>query len=220
MQVKPLFSFLAALAENNDRAWFQAHKATYDQLRAQFELDAEFWARELARVDEELAGPGARKSIFRIYRDVRFSKNKAPYKTHFSAYFTASGKDVDSPSYYVQVGPNGQTLVAAGLYQPDKAQLAAVRQEIDYNADGLYDLLAQPGFRRYFPELGGDKLKKAPASYPSTHPDIELLKHKSFVVAHEIPDAAVLTQPDFRSHVSEIFQAAVPFCRYLREALS
>ncbi|WP_345236947.1 DUF2461 domain-containing protein [Hymenobacter saemangeumensis] len=219
MQIKPLFSFLTELSNNNDRAWFQAHKATYNQLRAQFELDVEFWARELAQADEALAGPGARKSVFRIYRDVRFSNNKDPYKTHFSAFFTASSKDVDSPSYYVQLGPNGQTLAAAGLYQPEKAQLAAVRQEIDYNAEPLYDLLAQPGFRRFFPAMGGDKLKKAPAGYPADHPDIDLLKHKSFVVSHELPDAAALAQADLRSYVAEVFRTAVPFCNYLREAL-
>jgi len=219
MQIPPLFTFLSSLATNNDRAWFQAHKATYDQLRAQFEQDVAYWAAALARADAALAGPGARKSIFRIYRDVRFSTNKDPYKTHFSAFFTASSKEVDSPGYYVQLGPNGQTLIAAGLHQPDKAQLAAVRQEIDYNAEALYHLLAQPGFRQYFPGLGGDKLKKAPAGYPPGHPDIELLKHKSFVTTHEMPDAAVLAQADMRAYVAEVFRAAVPFCEYLREAL-
>jgi len=219
MQVKPLFAFLAELARNNDRAWFQEHKAAYTQLRAQFELDAEYWAQELAKADEALAGPGARKSVFRIYRDVRFSNNKDPYKTHFSAFFTASSKEVDSPSYYVQIGPNGQTLAAAGLYQPEKAQIAAIRQEIDYNAEELYDLLAQPNFRRFFPALGGEKLKKAPPGYPATHPDIDLLKHKSFVVTHEISDAAALAYPDLRAHVAEAFRTAVPFCSYLRHAL-
>ena len=117
----PLSPSSPSLAKHNERPWFQERKATYDQLRAQFEEDAEFWAASCP------ARPGAgrargRKSIFRIYRDVRFSKNKDPYKTHFSAYFTASpGKEVDSPGYYLQLGPNGNTLIAGGLTNPTKA---------------------------------------------------------------------------------------------------
>ena len=220
MQLKPLFSFLANLAKHNERPWFQERKATYDQLRKQFEEDAEFWARGLAQLDPILAGPEGRKSIFRIYRDVRFSNNKDPYKTHFSVYFTASpGKEVDAPGYYLQLGPNGNTLIAAGLYQPDKAQLAAIRQEIDYNADELQALLAAPDFERYFGSMGGDRLKKAPANYPIDHPAINLLKHKSFIASHHIADADVLSHEDFRAYVLEVFQALVPFCQFLRKAI-
>ena len=219
MQLKPLFAFLTALAKHNERPWFQERKATYDQLRAQFEEDADFWARELAKLDPVLAGPEGRKSIFRIYRDVRFGKNKDPYKTHFSVYFTASsGKEVDAPGYYIQLGPNGQTLIAGGLYQPDKAQLAAIRQEIDYNADELKALLAASDFQRYFGHLGGDKLKKSPAAYSAEHPEIELLKHKSFTATHYLTDAEVLllNHEDFRARVLEVFRAMVPFCQFLR----
>lgn len=220
MKAKPLFSFLSDLAKHNERPWFQERKATYDLLRADFEQDAEFWLRELARVDPALAGPTARKALFRIYRDVRFSNNKDPYKTHFSAYFTASGKDIDSPSYYVQVGPNGQTFIGGGMYQPDKQQLAAVRQEIDYNGAALREVLTAPDFQQYFPAgLVGESLKKAPAGYDPTHPEIDLLRHKNFIVGHEMPDAAVLNHADFRAHVTDTFRAMVPFCQFLRDAL-
>ncbi len=220
MQLKPLFTFLTGLAAHNERPWFQERKATYDQLRARFEEDAEFWFRALAQLDPALAGGGGRKSVFRVYRDVRFSKNKDPYKTHFSAYFTASpGKEVEAPGYYVQLGPNGQTLIAGGLYMPDKAQLAAIRQEIDYNADELKALLAAPDFRRYFGSMGGDKLKKSPAAYSVDHPEIELLKHKSFTATHQLADIDVLNHDDFRAYVLEVFQAMVPFCQFLRGAI-
>ena len=221
MQLAPLFTFLTALSRHNERPWFQERKATYDQLRAQFEIDAEFWAQGLAQFDPVLAGSEGRRSIFRIYRDVRFGKNKDPYKTHFSAYFTAGrGKEVDAPGYYIQLGPNGQTLIAGGLYQPDKSQLAAIRQEIDYNAEELKALLAAPDFRRYFGALGGDRLKKAPAGYPVEHPEIELLKHKSFTVAYHLTDAEVLSHEDFRASVLEVFRAMVPFCQFLRGAVA
>jgi uncharacterized protein (TIGR02453 family) len=221
MQLKPLFTFLSGLAKHNERPWFQERKATYDQLRAQFEVDAEFLFRELRQLDPVLAGPDGRKSIFRIYRDVRFSNNKDPYKTHFSAYFTASaGKEVDAPGYYLQLGPNGSTMIAAGLYQPDKAQLAAIRQEIDYNAAELKAILAAPDFKRYFGQLGGDKLKKSPAAYAPEHPEIELLKHKNFIATHQVPDADVLNHADFRAHALEVFRSLVPFCQFLRGAIT
>ena len=219
MQLKPLFAFLTALTKHNDRPWFQERKPTYDQLRKQFEEDAEFWFQELARLDPGIAGPAGRKSIFRIYRDVRFSKNKDPYKVHFSAYFTASGKDIESPGYYVQLGPNGNTLIAGGLYMPDKTQLAAIRQEIDYNADKLKAILAAPDFQHNFTQMSGDKLKKSPAAYSVDHPEIELLKHKSFVASHPMSDEEVLSHADFRAHVPEVFAAMVPFCQFLRNAV-
>ena len=220
MQLKPLFTFLTGLAAHNERPWFQERKATYDQLRARFVEDADFWARELAKLDPVLAGPEGRTSVFRIYRDVRFSNNKDPYKTHFSVYFTASaGKDVDAPGYYLQLGPQGQTLIAGGLYMPDKVQLAAIRQEIDYNADELKALLVAPDFQRYFGTMGGDKLKKSPAAYSVDHPEIELLKHKSFTASHQMTDADVLGHADFRAYVLEVFRAMVPFCQFLRRAV-
>ena len=222
MQLKPLFAFLTNLAQHNDREWFQDHKATYTQLRAEFEEDAEYWFRELGRLDPVLAGPQGRKSVFRIYRDVRFSKNKDPYKVHFSVYCTASaGKEVEAPGYYLQLGPNGQTLMGGGLYQPDKAQLAAIRQEIDYSADELTALLAAPEFKRCFGAMGGERLKKTPAAYSVDHPEIELLKHKSFIATQHMTDADVLqlSSAGLRAHVLNVFQAMVPFGQFLRKAV-
>ena len=220
MQLKPVFTFLTRLAKHNERPWFLERKAIYDQLRAQFEEDAEFLFRELAKLDPALAGLEGRKSLFRIYRDVRFSKNKDPYKTHFSAYFTASaGKEIEAPGYYLQLGPNGQTMIAGGLYMPDKTQLAAIRQEIDYNADELKAILAASDFRRFFNTMSGDKLKKSPAAYSVEHPEIELLKHKSFTATHQMADAEVLSHNDFRAYALDGFRAMVPFCQFLRGAV-
>ena len=221
MQLAPIFDFLADLTDHNERTWFQAHKATYEQLRTRFEADAEALFRELGRHDPALAGPLGRKSVFRIYRDVRFSKNKDPYKTHFSAYFTVNaGKGVEVPGYYLQLGPHGQTLIAGGLYQPDKTQLAAIRQEIDYTATELNGLLRAPDFHHYFGSMGGDRLKKAPAGFPTDHPEIELLKHKGFLATHELTDAEALGQADFSTYALGVFEAMVPFAQFLRGAVA
>ena len=213
-----LLDFLENLACHNERDWFQAHKATYDQLRADFEQDVTYWLRELTQDEPALAGLDAKKCIFRIYRDVRFSKVKVPYKTHFSAYFAAGGKAGTTPGRYVQVGPHGQTLVAGGLYEPTKEQLAAVRQEIDYQATDLHELLAAPEARHFFPQgMTGDQLKKMPPGYDVTHPEASWLRHKSFLLAHPVPDADVraMAATDFRAHILAALRAAGPFCEWL-----
>jgi uncharacterized protein (TIGR02453 family) len=221
MKPAALLDFLADLARHNERDWFQAQKATYDQLRTDFEADVAYWLRELVQDEPALAGLDPKKCVFRIYRDVRFAKVKVPYKTHFSAYFAAGGKHADVPGRYIQIGPNGQTLVAGGLYEPTKEQLAAVRQEIDYQAADLHALLAAPAARQFFPKgLQGEQLKKMPPGYEAAHPEAAWLRHKSFLLTHELPDADVrkLTAEAFRVHVLAALRALGPFGEWLKEA--
>ncbi|MVN77384.1 TIGR02453 family protein [Hymenobacter sp. HMF4947] len=221
MNPAALLNFLQDLARHNERDWFQAHKATYDQLRLDFEQDVAYWLRELAQDEPALAGLDPKKCSFRIYRDVRFSKVKVPYKTHFSAYFAAGGKHGTAPGRYVQIGPNGQTLVAGGLYEPTKEQLAAVRQEIDYQAEGLQQLLAVAPTPQLFPQgMVGEQLKKMPPGYDATHPEAAWLRHKSYLLSHALPDADVrrLQPAEFRAHVLAALRALGPFCEWLREA--
>ncbi|MBC6696715.1 DUF2461 domain-containing protein [Hymenobacter puniceus] len=218
MNTTQLFAFLSELAHHNERDWFQTRKPTYEQLRREFEEAVAGWLRDLTASDTRLAGLEPKKCIFRIYRDVRFSNNKDPFKTHFSAYFSEGGKAGTGPGYYVQLGPHGQTMLAGGIYVPDKEQLISIRQEIDYNGPALHALLHALAFQQYFPGLGGEKLKRAPTGYSTDHPDIELLKHKSFVVSHHIPDATV-HQLDLATYVPAVFRAMQPFCEFLREAV-
>ena len=218
MNQSALFDFLEDLARHNEREWFQTHKSTYDELRRDFEVLVGQILNELATAEPALATLEARKCIFRIYRDVRFSKRKEPYKTHFSAYFAVGGKQSAGPGYYFQLGPNGQTLLAGGIYQPDKEQLARIRQEIDYNGPALHAILENPDFRQFYPGLEGETLKRPPAGYPADHPDIDLLKHKSFVVAHHLPDATARGL-DLAEYVPAVFRAQRPFADFLREAV-
>ena len=218
MNPAALLDFLHDLAAHNERDWFQARKDTYDQLRLDFQADVAYWLRELAADEPALAGLDPAKCVFRIYRDVRFSKVKVPYKTHFSAYFAAGGKHGTAPGRYVQIGPNGQTLVAGGLYEPTKEQLAAVRQEIDYAAEGLHALLAAPAARQYFPRgLAGEQLKKMPPGYEPTHPEAKWLRHKQFLLTHHLPDADLrpLKPAEFRAHILAALRALGPFCQWL-----
>lgn len=180
-----------------------------------------YWLRELAQDEPALAALDAKKCVFRIYRDVRFSKVKVPYKTHFSAYFAAGGKKGEAPGRYLQIGPQGQTLVAGGLYEPTKEQLAAVRQEIDYQAADLHKLLAAPAARQFFSKgLQGEQLKKMPTGYEATHPEAAWLRHKSFLLSHEVPDAEVrsLGPEAWRAQVLATLRALGPFCEWLSAA--
>ena len=218
MNPAALFTFLENLAQHNERDWFQAHKATCDQLRADFEQDVAYWLRELTASEPALAGLEPRKCIFRIYRDVRFSKVKVPYKTHFSAYFAVGGKQSEGPGRYLQIGPNGQTIVAGGIYEPTKEQLAVIRQEIDYAPDGLHALLATPAAQQFFPRgLAGEQLKKMPPGYDAAHPEANWLRHKQFLLMYHLPDAEVRSfSPEaFRAHILAALQALEPFCEWL-----
>ena len=172
----------------------------------------------LAADEPALAPLEAKKCIFRIYRDVRFSKRKEPYKTHFSAYFAAGGKQSAGPGYYFQLGPNGQTLLAGGIYQPDKEQLTRIRQEIDYNGPALHRILEAPTFRQFYAGLEGEKLKRPPVGYAPDHADIEWLKHKSFIVSHAVPDATA-RQLNLAEYVPAAFRTMRPFAEFLREAV-
>lgn len=222
MHLPALFDFLRELSAHNERDWFLAHKPTYDQLRTDFEADVAFWLAELAQTDPALAGLVPRKCLFRIYRDVRFSKNKDPYKTNFSAFFAPASRTPgqEQPGYYVQLGPHNKTLVGGGLFMPDKEQLSRIRQEIDYDAPRLHHVLAAPDFQRCYPQgLSGERLKRIPQGYEATHPEAELLKVKSFIADYTLTDTEVLALPDWRAHILEAMRALHPLVGFLREVM-
>lgn len=170
------------------------------------------------KFDESLAGLNPRKQAFRIYRDVRFSKDKRPYKMNMGAGFSAHGKMEQEPGYYIHIEP-GNCFVAGGLYMPDSENLAKVRQEIDYNAEAFLKILKDKKFKKYFSGLDDfDKVKTAPKGYPKDHPYIDLLKNKSFVVSHSFSDRQVLDK-NFVKQVAKVCKALKPLNDFLKRAL-
>lgn len=217
---KNVLQFLKDLKKNNERRWFHANKARYHQARAEFEAFMDALIGEIARFDKSTAHLQAKDCIFRIYRDVRFSKDKSPYKTHFGAHITSAAKKSEVHSragYYVHVGP-GESMLAGGAYLPDAAWLYAIRQEIHYNAEEFKSILSGKRFKKYFGTIEGEKLKTAPKGYPPDHPEIELLRHKSFLAVHTLKDSEVLA-PDFLKHAASVFGALYPFDCFLNKAL-
>ncbi len=213
------FEFLTELSANNNREWFQAHKTEHDQAR---ENILEFTAdviSELAKVDAAISSDmDSKNCVMRIYRDVRFSKNKTPYKTNFGAGISASGKNFNGPGYYLHINPQ-QSFVAGGCRMPESDILKAIRQEIDYNGSDFRKIVENKAFKQYFRSLSTEhKLKTVPKGYPADHPDIEYLKLKSFTVSHEM-SALDLSKPDAVKKVADGFAEMYPFIIFLRNAI-
>ena len=219
MDFNHILKFLKDIAKNNDRDWFEKNKPRYLQAKEAFEDFLESVHKELLKFDESLAGLNPRKLGFRIYRDVRFSKDKLPYKVNMGAGFSPGGKMLQEPGYYIHIEP-GKSFVAGGLYMPDSGNLAKVRQEVDYNTKGFLKILNDKKFKKYFKELDDfDKVKTSPKGYPKDHPSIELLKHKSYIVSHYFTDTQVKDKK-FVKMVAEACKVVKPLNDFLSEAIS
>ena len=215
-----ILSFLKAIAKNNNREWFEKNKPKYLEAKQSFEDFLEAFHLELVKVDEGLASLNPRKLGFRIYRDVHFSKDKRPYKVNMGAGFSPGGKMMQEPGYYIHIEPGNKSFLATGLYMPDSANLAKIRQEIDYNAKGFFKILNGKNFKKHFNGLDDfDKVKTAPKGYPKDHPHIDILKNKSFVSSHYFTDAQVKDKKFFKK-VAEVCKTIKPLNDFLKEAIN
>jgi uncharacterized protein (TIGR02453 family) len=214
-----ILKFLKDIAKHNNREWFEKNKPKYLDAKESFEDFLEALHAELLKFDESLAGLNPRMMGLRIYRDVRFSKDKRPYKVNMGAGFSPGGKMMQEPGYYIHIEP-GKSFIAGGLYMPDPGNLAKIRQEIDYNPKGIQKILNDKTFKKYFTGLDDfDRVKTAPKGYPKDHPQIELLKNKSFIVSHYFTDTAVKDKK-FVKKVAQVCNAIKPLNEFLKEAVS
>jgi uncharacterized protein (TIGR02453 family) len=212
VDLKPALSFLKALKKNNNRTWFQAHRAEYDAANLAFESYVGALIDEL-RPTEGLGGLTAKDCIFRIYRDIRFSKDKTPYKTHMGAYIAPGGRKLMRMGYYVQVSP-GDSMIAGGLHEPEPKRLDKFRQTIARDARPFRKIIGARTFREYFGEIGGETLKTAPRGYPKDHPEIDLLRMKQITAHHPMPDDELLSKDVVKKTVAG-FRRMKPFLSYL-----
>ena len=219
MSFKNIVEFLTGLAQNNNKEWMDANKPQYQAARAEFIEITKYLLDELAKFDDSITGLDPKKCIFRINRDIRFSKDKSPYKNNFGTFMVPGGKKSGLAGYYMHVQPGGESFFGGGIYMPPSDMLAKIRQEIDYNPDEFKNIINAPGFTKFFDEIKGEKLKTAPKGYPKDHPDIELLKHKSFAVWNQVSDKDLL-QADILEQVIAGFKEMKPFNAYLNVAVS
>ncbi len=202
--------FLVDLAANNDRAWFQPRKAEFERLLKQplGDLIAALGERFAARDIPLVADPA--RSPFRIYRDVRFSKDKSPYKTNVAATFPWVGGGADG---YFSLGP-GEIYAGGGMWHPEPARLAAWRAAVANRADEVHAALDDPAFVRAFGQVEGDRLKRTPAGFPADHPDAELLKLKDVIFSRHLSDDDAFS-PDLPDMLADDFVTAMPVFRLL-----
>lgn len=220
MDLTGILKFLKALSKNNNRDWFDKHKADYLESKQYFEDFVSALLIELIKFDSGLKGLDPKKLPFRIYRDVRFSKDKRPYKTNMGAGFSPGGKMMQEPGYYLHIEPGNKSFVAGGMYMPDTANLAKIRQEIDYNFKNFEKVLKDKKFKTWFETLDDfDKLKTAPKGYPKDHPHIDLLRHKSYIASHHFSDKEV-TDKKFLKKVAEGCKTLKPLNDFLSVAMA
>ncbi len=191
MHLRDLTQFLAELGENNNRPWFIMNKPRYDILREEFLAVVTELIAQLGKFDKQVAGCNPKKALFRINRDIRFSNDRRPYKTRFSAGMTPNDLRRPSagggPAYYFHIDPDGTMLIGAGEYLPPAPRLKAIRDAIVNDATGFAKLMKNKQLRTTFGELQTeDKLQRPPKGYDPEHPHIEYLKLKSFFVWIEV----------------------------------
>jgi len=214
------FDFLKDLAENNNRDWFQDNKIRHDDARSNVLEFVSELIKGLSRIDKTIpADLDPKTCVMRIYRDVRFSLNKTPYKTNFGAGISQNGKNFNGPGYYLHIHPE-ESFIAGGCWMPEADMLKSIRQEIDYSGTDFRAIIASKEFRKYFGEPDQEyKLKTMPKGYTVDHPEIEYLKLKSFTFTHPIKPKD-LTRADAAKNILEGFEILHPFMIFLRNAIS
>lgn len=208
-----IIEFLRELQQNNNRVWFQENKGRYDLLRTAFIDEVQQLINRVALFDPEVSGVEAKDCLFRIYRDIRFSPNKIPYKTHFAAYIAQGGRGSERGGYYIHLEP-GNCLLSGGIWCPPPALLKKLRQDIYDHIDEFVTILEEPSFKAIYPTMEGEVLKRMPTGYPSDFKYGEILRHKDFSVASYQPDSFFL-EKDWMEQSVACFEKLLPFNRFL-----
>jgi uncharacterized protein (TIGR02453 family) len=211
-------TFLRALKRNNRREWFLAHRDQYENsVRRPMLTTIERLAEDLREfAPDVVASP--KDSMYRIYRDTRFSENKAPYKTHVAANFpTRRLRKHEGAGLYFHISPD-QVWIGGGMYAPPTSQLQLVREHIAGNVTRLRAIVDSPGFRRVVGSLQGERLKRVPRGFPTDHEAAEYLKFRQFLAGCELPGSAA-TSPTFYATLLKVFRQVAPLTRFLNEPL-
>ncbi|MEO5857758.1 MAG: DUF2461 domain-containing protein [Pyrinomonadaceae bacterium] len=219
MIAKETLDFLKKLEKNNDREWFNANKDAFVKANDNVIAVTGELISHIAKFDPTIVGIDPKSCVFRIYRDVRFSKDKSPYKTNLGAFVAPGGKKAMLPGYYFHVQPK-MFFSAAGKHMPDNTELLMIRSYIALNTKDFFKIVEAKKFRDRFGGFhDGDKLTKSPKGFDPDHPAIEYLKLKSFTVGEDFTEKDVLSK-DFPKMLAESFKAAYPRIEFLRSALS
>ncbi|NDK56567.1 DUF2461 domain-containing protein [Pontibacter fetidus] len=215
---KSTLQFLSDLSRNNTREWFADNKPRYEAARKDYLGFLDEMLREMSHFEPVANNQTGKDLVFRIYRDVRFSNDKRPYKDHFGAYVADGGRKSILPGYYLHLAGNNNSFLAGGLWMPPADYLKAVRQEIDYSLDEFKAIVESPDFKKKFGELQGEQLKTTPKGYDKDNPAIEYLRFKGWNAVMPLPDKVVLGS-DFMNVVLDGFKDLKPFNDFLTAPL-
>ncbi len=210
------FSFLKGLKANNDKVWFAKNKPTFDKLKLDFEKIVSEFITAIASFDPEIGNLEPKECVFRIYKDIRFSKDKTPYKTNFGAYFVKGGRKSGMAGYYIHVEP-GECFIGGGIYMPPSPILKKLREEVHYNFDEFEKVISSKDFKTYFKEISGSKTSVMPKGFDKNFKGAEYLKFKDYTVIHNIKDDFLLSKDAFKNTLV-IFKAMKPFNDFLNRS--
>ncbi|WP_035726559.1 DUF2461 domain-containing protein [Eisenibacter elegans] len=219
MSFAPVLDFLTDLQANNHRDWMEQNKARYQKAKQIFETQITAFIEAVAAFDEpvRMRELQAKNCTFRINRDIRFSKDKSPYKRNMGAFVSGYGKRSALAGYYLHIEPGGQSFVAGGVYMPPAPLLRVIREEIDYNLAEFEAILHEPMFAKYFSGLEGERLKTTPKGYEANNPAIEWLRMKSFLASYPLSDA-LLGSEQWLPAVADACKALAPLNRFINRA--
>ncbi len=211
-------SFLRELKDNNNKEWFDLHRKDYEGAKSDYLKLVSQILEKLKTIDPALENLEAKKCVFRINRDVRFSKNKDPYKTNMGSFYSKGGKAVECAGYYFHLEP-GSCFIGGGYWMPQGPDLKKIRSEIDYNLEEFTGILQEKTMKKYFGELSQEaRLSRPPQGYDADNPAVEYLKLKSFTVTSPLPDEE-LTNPKLLSNIVDHFRAMKPLVHFLNRSL-
>jgi uncharacterized protein (TIGR02453 family) len=214
---KSTLDFLNQIKFNNNREWFIKNRPAYLEARENFESFVQAVINEIIVFEPIMKGLDVRSCVYRFNRDIRFSNDKSLYKTHFGAFIVRGGKKNGDKfaGYYIHIEPSA-SIIAGGAYMPPAPWLTAIREKIDEEPETLLKIIKEKDFIKYFGKITGESLKKAPKGYPSDHPNLDLLKQKSYLVVNDIKDEFVISDKYF-SHVMKVAKAMKPLNDFLNE---
>jgi uncharacterized protein (TIGR02453 family) len=208
--------FLKSLKKNNNREWFLANKSTYEDARTNMIHLADNLLESLNSWDE-IETPTGKSSLFRIHNDVRFKKDKSPYKSWMAMHFVRAGKERRG-GYYLQIKP-GDSFMAVGFWAPEPGDLKRIREDIAYNTEDWRKMLKHKDLYNFWGGLKGELVATAPKGYPKDHPAIDLLKYKQYIFSHSFSDKE-LQEKDLVQKISRGFKASLPFLDFMSDVLT
>lgn len=213
--IKETIGFLEQLQKNNNRPWFQAHKEQFDRLRTQFEADILKLIQRIALFDPEIASIEPKDCIYRIYRDIRFSPDKTPYKNYFSAYIAQGGRKSERAGYYIHWQPD-MCFLSGGVWCPPPRLLKLLRQAVFDHIEEFTEILDHPELKKAYPEMQGEVLQRLPQPFTkeTDFPRPDLLKRKDYVIIGNRP-LSFFDRPDWVEAVARDFEKMLPFNRFL-----